>query len=157
MKSVTDAPSQGILKGVVSMYHWPPVWLVGISRFANKNKNCQLSYSWFQTSQTGGQQYSDPSPFSVPCPSYQTRVFAGSKIFWQSPASSGLCSSSLKKYCFFILGHMLTSPTSNFHSLPNRLPSPSPANTLYSDLVWIDATYTQPRTSNVKLTCYKVK
>jgi hypothetical protein len=25
--------------------------------FANKNKICQLSYSWFQTSQTGGQQY----------------------------------------------------------------------------------------------------
>jgi hypothetical protein len=36
--------------------------------FANKNKNCQLSYSWFQTSQTGGQQYSDTSPFSIPWP-----------------------------------------------------------------------------------------
>ncbi len=35
--------------------------------FANKNKNCQSSYSWFQTSQTGGQWYSDISPFSVPC------------------------------------------------------------------------------------------
>jgi hypothetical protein len=27
-----------------------------------------LSHSWFQTSQTGGQQYSDTSPFSIPCP-----------------------------------------------------------------------------------------
>ncbi len=30
--------------------------------FINKNKTCQLSYCWFQTSQTGGQQYSDTSP-----------------------------------------------------------------------------------------------
>ncbi len=35
--------------------------------FANENKNCQLSYRWFQTRQTGGQQFSDTSPFSVPC------------------------------------------------------------------------------------------
>ncbi len=39
---------------------------LGLVCFANKNKNCQLSYSWFQTSQTGGQQYSDTSPFSIP-------------------------------------------------------------------------------------------
>jgi hypothetical protein len=36
-------------------------WL-GLVCFANKNKTCQLSYSWFQTSQTGGQWYSDMSP-----------------------------------------------------------------------------------------------
>ncbi len=34
--------------------------------FANKNKNCQWSCSWFQTSRTGGQWYSDTSPFSIP-------------------------------------------------------------------------------------------
>jgi len=34
--------------------------------FANKNTNCQLLYSWFQTSQTGGQRYRDTSPFSIP-------------------------------------------------------------------------------------------
>ncbi len=39
----------------------------GLVRFANKNKNFQLSYSWFQTSQTGGQWYSDTSAFSIPC------------------------------------------------------------------------------------------
>jgi hypothetical protein len=38
----------------------------GLVCFANKNKYCQLSNSWFQTSQTGGQRYSDTSPFSVP-------------------------------------------------------------------------------------------
>jgi len=38
----------------------------GLVCFANKNKNCRLSYSWFQTSQTGGQRYSDTSPFSIP-------------------------------------------------------------------------------------------
>ena len=40
--------------------------LFGLAYFANKNKNCQLSFSLFQTSQTGGQQYSDISPFSIP-------------------------------------------------------------------------------------------
>ncbi len=43
----------------------------GLACFANKNKNCQLSYSWFQTSQTGGQQYSDTSPFSIPWQYYE--------------------------------------------------------------------------------------
>ncbi len=38
----------------------------GLVCFANKNKNGQLSNSWFQTSQTGGQWYSDSSPFSIP-------------------------------------------------------------------------------------------
>jgi hypothetical protein len=57
---------QGILKGEVSLYCWPPVSLVWIGLFANKNKNCQLSSSWFQASQTGGQWYSDTYPFGVP-------------------------------------------------------------------------------------------
>jgi hypothetical protein len=37
-----------------------------------------LSYSWFQTSQTGGQWYSDTSPFSIPwsvCPFIRWSVF----------------------------------------------------------------------------------
>ncbi len=38
----------------------------GLVSFVNKNKNCQLLYSWFQTSQTGCQLYSDTSPFSIP-------------------------------------------------------------------------------------------
>ncbi len=41
----------------------------GLACFANKNKHCQLSYNWFQTSQTGGQWYSDTFPFSIPWPS----------------------------------------------------------------------------------------
>ncbi len=40
--------------------------LIGLVCSANKNKNWKLSYSWFQTSQTGGQQYSDTSPLSIP-------------------------------------------------------------------------------------------
>ncbi len=39
--------------------------------FANKNKNCQLSNTWFQTSPTGGKWYSDTSPFSIPCLHYK--------------------------------------------------------------------------------------
>jgi hypothetical protein len=38
----------------------------GLVHLANKNKNCQLSNSQYQTSQTGGQWYSDTSPFSIP-------------------------------------------------------------------------------------------
>jgi hypothetical protein len=38
----------------------------GFVCFANRNKNYQKSYSRFQTSQTGGQWYSDTSPFSIP-------------------------------------------------------------------------------------------
>jgi hypothetical protein len=57
---------QGILKGEASLYQWPPVWLVWtVLQIKTKIVNCQ--YSWFQTSQTGGQQYSDTSPFSIPC------------------------------------------------------------------------------------------
>jgi hypothetical protein len=40
-------------------------WFVLVC-LTNKNKNCQLSYSWFQTSQTGGQWYSDTSPLVFP-------------------------------------------------------------------------------------------
>jgi len=60
-------PKQGILKGgkyhitVDLLFDW-----LGLVCFANKNKNCQLSYCWFQTSQTGGQWYSDTSPFIIP-------------------------------------------------------------------------------------------
>jgi len=39
---------------------------VGLVCFAIKNKICQLSYSLFQTCQTGGQWYSETSPFSIP-------------------------------------------------------------------------------------------
>jgi hypothetical protein len=38
----------------------------GLVCFSNKNKNCQSSYSWFQTSQTGGQRYSDTPPLVFP-------------------------------------------------------------------------------------------
>jgi hypothetical protein len=50
----------------------------GLVCFANKNKNNQLSYSWFQTSQTGGQWYSDTSPFSIPCQLFTKETFRSS-------------------------------------------------------------------------------
>ncbi len=65
--------TQGILKGkyhctVDLLFDW-----FGLVCFANKNKNCQLSYSWFQTSQTGGQQCSDTSTF-IPVPVLSTTL-----------------------------------------------------------------------------------
>jgi hypothetical protein len=58
----------------------------GLVCFAITNKKCPLSYSRFQTSQTGGQWYSDTSPFSIPCLYY-----------------AYLCSWSLQQYIETIL------------------------------------------------------
>ena len=57
---------QGILKGeyhctIDLLFDW-----FGLVCFENKKKNCRLLYSWFQSSQTGSQWYSDTSPFSIP-------------------------------------------------------------------------------------------
>jgi len=58
--------AQGILRGkyhctIDLLFDW-----FGLVCFANKNKNCCLSYSGFQNSQTGGQWYNDTSPFRFP-------------------------------------------------------------------------------------------
>jgi len=59
--------SQGTLKGQVSLYCWPPVWLVGNQLYDNWQFFCfYLQSRLIQTGQTGGQQYSDTTPFSVP-------------------------------------------------------------------------------------------
>ena len=52
VKKHPSLSQEGILKGKVSLYHWPPVYWFGLVCFANKNKNCQLSYSWYHTSET---------------------------------------------------------------------------------------------------------
>ena len=67
--------NQGILKGEVSLYRWPPVWLVWNQLYETDNFCFYLQNSLIQTSQTGGQQYSDTSPFSVPWPK-PWRVFS---------------------------------------------------------------------------------
>jgi hypothetical protein len=56
---------QGILKWEVSLYHWPPVWF-GISCMTTGIVCFYLQNRLIQTSQTGGQQYGDTSPFSIP-------------------------------------------------------------------------------------------
>ncbi len=45
--------------------------LFGISRMTTDNFCFYLQNRLIQTSQTGGQQYSDTSPFSIPCTSLQ--------------------------------------------------------------------------------------
>ncbi len=56
----------------------------GLVCFANKNKNFQLPYSWFQTSQTGGQQYIDTSPFSIPCKDYKQIIYKQVGCRWHN-------------------------------------------------------------------------
>jgi hypothetical protein len=55
----------GILKGEVSLYHWPPAWLVWNQLY----DSWQFLFLFAKQSipnQTGGQWYSDTSPFSIP-------------------------------------------------------------------------------------------
>jgi hypothetical protein len=52
----------------------------GLVCFVNKNKNCQLSYSWFQTSQTGGQRYNYTSAFSITCSCWTIQI---SRQYWK--------------------------------------------------------------------------
>ncbi len=56
-----DAILQGILKGEVSLYCWPPFDWFEISCMTTDNFCFYL-----QNSKTGGQWYSDTSPFSIP-------------------------------------------------------------------------------------------
>ena len=51
---------QGILKGEVSLYYWPPVWLIW-NRMRTEIFCFYLQNRLIQTSQTGGQWYSDTS------------------------------------------------------------------------------------------------
>jgi hypothetical protein len=53
-------------RGEVSLYCWPPVWLVWNQLYDNWEFFIYLQNRLIQTSQTGGQQYSDTSPFSIP-------------------------------------------------------------------------------------------
>ncbi len=83
------SPLQGILKGEASLYHWAPVWL-GISCMTTDNFCFNLQNRPIQTSQTGGQWYSDPSPFSIPCspPRPQRQRREGLWLWHQIPALS---------------------------------------------------------------------
>ncbi len=57
---------QGILKGEVSLYHWPPVWLFWNQLFQCAIFCVYLQNRVIQTSHRGGQWYSDTSLFSIP-------------------------------------------------------------------------------------------
>jgi hypothetical protein len=58
---------QGILMGKVSLYYWPPVWLVRNQLYDNWFFCFYLQNRLIQTSPTGGQRYCKTSPFSIPC------------------------------------------------------------------------------------------
>ncbi len=58
--------NQGILKGEVSLYCRPSVWLVWIQLYDKWQICFYFQNRLIQTSQTGGQWYSDTSPFSIP-------------------------------------------------------------------------------------------
>ncbi len=56
---------QGILKGEVSLYRWPPVWLVWYQLYDNW-QFLFLFAKQTNPNQTGGRWYSDTSPLSIP-------------------------------------------------------------------------------------------
>ncbi len=55
-----------MLKGEVSLYCWPPVWLGWISLFCKWKQKLSVFIQLIPNSQTGVQWYSDTSPFSIP-------------------------------------------------------------------------------------------
>ncbi len=65
---VDNYQGQGILTGGVSLYCWPPVWLVWNQLYGNLQWFFYFQKRLIQTSQTGVQQYSDTSPLNIPCP-----------------------------------------------------------------------------------------
>ncbi len=73
---------QGILKGEVSLHHWPPVWLVWNQLYDIWQFLFLLQNRRILTSQTGGQWYSDTSTFSIPRDKYQ---------LFQSWGGRGVC------------------------------------------------------------------
>ncbi len=76
---------QGILKGVVSLYCWPPVLLVWNQLYDNWHFLFYLQNRLIQTSQTGGQQYSDTFRFSIPCMDYPPTIRVLTKKGLYSP------------------------------------------------------------------------
>ncbi len=60
----------GNTKGGVSLYRWPPVWLVWNRPYDYRQFVFYLQNRLIQTSQSGGQWYSDTSPFSIPWTKY---------------------------------------------------------------------------------------
>jgi hypothetical protein len=67
-----NAFQDGILKGEVSLYRWPPAWRVGNSSMKTEKFCFYLLNRLIQTGQTGGQWYS--VPFSIPCFQHQTFI-----------------------------------------------------------------------------------
>jgi len=85
--------------------------LFGLACFANKNRNCKLSYNWFQTSQTGGQWYSDTSPFSIPW------------FVWPGLCSCCVCDEEIKLYKIDARTSTLTGVTTTSATTPKPQPS----------------------------------
>ncbi len=98
----------------------------GLACFINKNKNCQLSYSWLQTSQTGGQQYSDTSHFSIPwywCHSWQSS-FTMIILFYYKPQVSSCKLTLVHARTWGSVNHQMAEPVPsisccvlNYHNL----------------------------------------
>ncbi len=63
-------PNQGIQKGEVSLYCLPPFDWFGISCMTTDNFCFYLQNRLVQTSNTGGQRYTDTSPFSILWPNH---------------------------------------------------------------------------------------
>jgi hypothetical protein len=109
---------QGILKGELSLYHRPPVWLVWNWLYDNWQFLFHLKNRLIHSSRTGGQQYSDTSPFSIPC---------WMSLCWMSSCYVSLCWVSRRqpwrnKTVYNVGNRMSTFPTSsNFRMAMSRV------------------------------------
>jgi hypothetical protein len=111
------------------LYHWPPAWLVwntelygfGISCMTTDNFCFYLQNRLIQTSQTGGQRYSETSPFSIPC----FNLFKFCHLFSKNITNLKKCiffkfyfifdfQNEIAKRCWFILNLPETFSNQNF-------------------------------------------
>jgi hypothetical protein len=94
----------GILKGEVSLYQWPPVWLVWNQLYDNRQFLFLLQNRRSQTSQTG-QLYSDTSLFSTSCSHVDVYMWCLS-----IEPHDRMCKCPLTKYFFPLIAKLVWSP-----------------------------------------------
>jgi hypothetical protein len=137
-------PTQGILKGEVSMYRWPPVWLVSNQLYDNSFCFC-LQNRLIQTSQTGGQWYSDTSPFSIPW-SYNLHALCMQFTFHPTP------NGRFKPETFFTRGN---GSTFAFAQPAPIVPCSTDSKKSNSESNFINNFIIVIRTSHWKLACFQ--
>ncbi len=112
---------QGIPKGKVSLYCWPPVWLFGSACITTDNLCFYLQNRLIQTSQTGGQRYSDTSSFSIPWFMFHGFWKSISGLYYEHIAIVKDDSRVISKWCSKLWRHFLMTLEVSFTLLESSI------------------------------------